>query len=166
MRPGAALAALVCLAAPPAATEPPQVDHQPAQCVVTGQPLSLCATIGDDRQVAKARLYFRAAGERYFFHVPMEFGGLRYCAAVPPLRRGQARALEYYIHAIDDQFELQRTATHTLPVLPQSACEFPPVADGPPASRPITIHATHRKQGTKVPRFLEAAEVVIVAAER
>ena len=51
----AVLALLLPLAA---VAEPPVLEHQPSPCTVPDKPMSLCATITDDTQVAKARLYF------------------------------------------------------------------------------------------------------------
>jgi hypothetical protein len=145
----------------PATAEAPQVEHQPAQCAVAERPLALCATISDDRQVARARLYFRAQGAPYFYEVDMAFAGLSYCATLPALRAGQARALEYYVQAIDDEFQPQRTPVYRLPVAAQSACEFPPVADVRPGAA-LTIRATHRKQGHTVPKYLEPAGLTVI----
>lgn len=148
----------------PARAEAPQVEHHPAQCAVAGRPLSLCATISDDRRVARARLYFRAQGAPYFYEVEMAFAGLDYCATVPALRAGQARALEYYVQAIDDEFQPQRTPVYRLPVLAQSACEFPPLASDAAAAAAITIRATHARQGDTLPKYLEPAGVTVVGA--
>ena len=68
-RAGIALAA--ALAAATARAEPPQVDHQPAPCSLPGRAVSLCATITDDGQVAKARIYFRPTGEKFYSYVDM-----------------------------------------------------------------------------------------------
>jgi len=55
-----ALAALIAFAPTLAlADDPPVVEHQPQPCMIAGKAISLCATVSDDNQIAKARLYFR-----------------------------------------------------------------------------------------------------------
>ena len=157
--------AVLAVAAPTARAEAPRVEHQPAQCAVAGRPLSLCATISDDRRVARARLYFRAQGSPYYYEVEMAFAGLDYCATLPALRAGQARGLEYYVQAIDDEFQPQRTPVFRLPVLAQSACEFPPLATEAAAGAAITIRATHARQGDTLPKYLEPAGVTVLGAK-
>ena len=78
--------ALVLLLLPAAlarADDPPAVEHQPALCTVPEKPLSLCAAISDDGNVATARLYFRRAGEDYYAFVNMAFTGVSYCGTMP-----------------------------------------------------------------------------------
>jgi len=157
-----ALALLPLLQAAGAGAEPPQVEHQPATCTVPGQPVSLCATITDDGQVAKARLYFRAAGEKFYSFVEMEFGGINYCGTLPAPREGKVKSIDYYVQAIDDSFESQRTSTFTLAVQPEGVCEFPPVEKNASRAQAIVVHATNAKQGKKLPDGFLAAGVTFV----
>jgi hypothetical protein len=145
---GAALLALLPLAA--AAAESPRVDHQPVPCTVPGQPLSLCATITDDGQVAKARVYFRAAGERFYSFVEMAFGGISFCGTLPAPREGKVGTIEYYVQGVDDEYDAQRTSTYQMNVLPEAMCEFPPVEKDPARTAAIVVHATSPKQGKKL----------------
>jgi hypothetical protein len=69
-RPALALL-LAALAAPAAADEPPDIEHQPVPCTNPGKPLQVCASVTDDGQVAKARVYFRKPGEDFFAFVDM-----------------------------------------------------------------------------------------------
>jgi hypothetical protein len=156
------LALLPLLLAAAAAAEPPQVDHQPAPCTVPGQPVSLCAAITDDGQVAKARLYFRPAGEKFYSFVEMEFGGINYCGTLPAPREGKVKSIEYYVQAIDDTFESQRTSTFQLAVLPEGQCEFPPLEKNASRAQAIVVHATSPKQGKKLPDGFLAAGVTFV----
>ena len=157
-----ALALLPLLQAAGARAEPPQVEHQPATCTVPGQPVSLCATITDDGQVAKARLFFRAAGEKFYSFVEMEFGGINYCGTLPAPREGKVKSIDYYVQAIDDAFESQRTSTFTLAVQPEGVCEFPPVEKNASRAQAIVVHATNAKQGKKLPDGFLAAGVTFV----
>ena len=142
-----ALVLLVALA-PAAIAEPPSVDHQPVPCTLPEKPSSLCATITDDGQVAAARIYFRPAGDKFYSFVDMSFGGLRFCGTVPGAHAGKVVAIEYYVQAVDDQYESQRTSTFNMNVTAE--CEFPPVLKEAPAT-PIVVHATSPKQGKKLP---------------
>ena len=130
------------------ANDPPAIDHFPALCTVADKPLSLCAAISDDGNVAVARLYFRREGEDYYSYVPMVFTGVSYCGTLPAPRE-KAKTIEYYINAVDDTYQPQRTNTFRLPIQPEGVCEFPPAVD--PAKAPaIKVFATNRKQGKKL----------------
>jgi hypothetical protein len=145
--------------APLALAEPPSVDHQPVPCTLPEKPSSLCASITDDGQVAAARIYFRSAGEKFYNFVDMAFGGLRFCGTVPAAHAGKVAAIEYYVQAVDDQYESQRTSTFNMNV--SAECEFPPVLKDAPAA-PIVVHATSQKQGKKLPEEFVAAGVSFV----
>jgi hypothetical protein len=131
------------------ADDPPAVDHQPALCTVAGKPLSLCAAISDDGTVATARLYFRRAGEDYYAFVSMVFTGVSYCGTLPAPRE-KTKAIEYYIQAVDDAYQPQRTSTFRLPVQPEGVCEFPPLEKDKAKTVAIKVTATNRKQGKKL----------------
>jgi hypothetical protein len=160
-----AVAALsLSLAAPAAArAEPPQIDHQPAPCTLPGRAVSLCATITDDGQVAKAFLYFRPTGEKFYSYVDMEFGGLSFCGTLPAPREGKVKSIDYYVQAVDDTLESQRTSTYTLAVQPENACEFPAVEKDAARAQKVVVHLTNRKQGKKLPDGFVAAGVTVVA---
>jgi hypothetical protein len=146
----AVLAAGLALVAGPVAAEPPSVEHQPSPCTVPEKPAHLCATITDDGQVAAARIYFRPAGEKFYSFVDMVFGGLSFCGNLPAPREGKVQTIEYYVQAVDDQFESQRTSTFNMNV--GAECEFPPIEKDPGKAAPaIVVHATNQKQGKKLP---------------
>ena len=136
------------------ADTPPAVNHQPAFCTVPEKPLSLCATISDDGTVAAARLYFRRAGEKHYAFVDMAFTGLDYCGTLPPPREGKTKEIEYYVQAIDDNYEPTRTSTFRLPVEEEGVCEFPPIEQDPERAAAIKVFATSRKQGDDARRRL------------
>jgi hypothetical protein len=144
--------ALVLLLLPAASTrgdDPPAVEHQPALCTVPDKPLSLCAAISDDGNVAAARLYFRRAGEDYYAFVNMAFTGVNYCGTVPGPRE-KAKAIEYYVQAVDDNYQPQRTSTFRLPVQPEGVCEFAPLEKDEAKAAAIRVTGTNRKQGKKL----------------
>jgi hypothetical protein len=142
--------ALVLLSAALAvANDPPAVDHQPALCTVPDKPLSLCAAVSDDGNVAVARIYFRREGEVYYSFVQMAFTGVSYCGTLPAPRE-RAKTIEYYVQAVDDSYQPQRTSTFRLPVQPEGVCEFPPRENDPAKAAAIKVYATNRKQGKKL----------------
>lgn len=145
-----------------AGAEAPLVEHQPSPCTVPAQAVSLCAAVTDDGQVAKARIYFRPAGEKFYSFVDMVFEGLKYCGTLPAPRRGKAKALEYYIQAVDDQYDTQRTSTFQLEVQPESVCAFPPLEKDPGRAASIVVYATDKKQGKKLPEAFSSDGVSFV----
>jgi hypothetical protein len=147
-----------------ARAEPPNVDHQPSPCMVPEKPASLCASITDDGQVAAARIYFRPAGDKFYSFVDMVFGGLSFCGTVPGARAGKVQVLEYYVQAVDDQYESQRTSTFNLEVKPE--CEFAPVEKDPARAAAIVVHATNQKQGKKIPEEFVPTGVSFVPVTR
>ena len=100
MRRALAVLALACAAAS-ARAEEPAVEHQPSPCTIPEKPITLCASVTDDGQVAKARIYFRAAGEKYYSFVDMAFTGINFCGTLPAPREGKVQALDYYVQGVD-----------------------------------------------------------------
>jgi hypothetical protein len=148
------------------AVGPPAVEHQPALCTVPGKAVSLCAAISDDGTVAAARLYFRRDGERYYSFVDMSFTGLSYCGTLPAPRKKKTKAIEYYVQAIDDEYEPTRTSTFRLPVEPEGVCEFPPLEKRPDRAAAIKVFATSRKQGKKLDGGFHKAGVTFVPVKK
>ena len=131
------------------ADDPPVIDHVPAPCTIPEKAISLCSAISDDNRVATARLYFRRAGEDFYQFADMAFTGVSYCGIIPGPREGKMKSIEYYVQAVDDQFQPNRTSTFNMNVQPEGVCEFPPRADAKKAAS-IKVFATNRKQGTKL----------------
>ena len=154
--------ALVLLTAGSAvANDPPAIDHQPALCTVADKPIALCAAISDDGQVAVARVYFRRVGEDFYSFVPMAFTGVSYCGTLPAPRE-KAKVVEYYINAVDDTYQPQRTSTFRLAVQPEGVCEFPPVEKDAARAASIKVYATNKKQGKKLDDAFSASGVSFV----
>ena len=134
-----------------AAAEEPDVAHQPSPCKVPGKPIALCASVTDDGQVAKARIYFRPAGDKFYSFVDMAFTGINFCGTLPAPRQGKTQAVDYYVQGVDDQYETKRTSTYQLNIQPDGICEFPPVEKDKARAAAITVYATSPKQGKKLP---------------
>jgi hypothetical protein len=150
------------LASSSGADDPPTIEHQPAACTVASKAISLCAAISDDGTVARARIYFRKAGDDFYSFVDMAFQGLNYCGTLPAPREGKIKTLEYYIQAVDDQVQPQRTSTFQMAVQAEGACEFPPFEKDARKSASIRVFATNRKQGGKLPGDFVADGVTFV----
>jgi len=166
MRKAALLGVAAWLAAGLASAEPPSLDHQPVPCTESDKPLTLCATVTDDGTVAKVRVYFRAAGEKFYSFVDMTFGGLNFCGTLPAPREGRVKTIEYYVQAVDDQYESIRTSTFQMAVQPEGACGFAPVEKDPAKVASITVYATHKDQGRKLPDGFLGAGVSFVPVLR
>lgn len=159
------LAPALVLAAAPALAEPPSVDHQPVPCTVPGQPFTVCATVTDDGEVARSRVYFKAEDAKFYSFVEMVFGGIEFCGTLPAPREGKVKTIEYYVQAVDDQYETFRTSTHLIALQPEGVCGFAPVEKDPAKAQAITVHATHQKQGRKLPDAFLATGVTFVPVQ-
>ena len=133
-------------------------------CTVPDKSFSVCATITGDRQVAKSRVYFRAAGDKFYSFVEMVFGGLNFCATLPAPREGKLKTVEYYVQAVDDQYESTRTSTFQMIVQP--TCEFAPVEKDAAKAAAITVYATNKDQGKKLADAFQSAGVSFVPVVR
>lgn len=149
-RAGVLLAAVLALPPSARADDPPSVEHQPAPCTIPSHVISLCAEIADDNEVAKARIYFRAQGGDFYSYVDMVFLGLKYCGTLPAPREGGVKVIEYYMQAVDNAYQPQRTSTFQMNVQPEGVCEFPPLEKDAARAASITVYATHKKQGRKL----------------
>jgi hypothetical protein len=144
------------------ADEPPAIDHQPVPCTEAGKAIKLCAGISDDQNVSAARVYFRRAGEDFYSFVDMAFGGINYCGTLPAPREGKLKVIEYYVQAVDDAFQAQRTSTFQLSVVPEGKCEFPPIEKDPKRLASIRVFATNKKQGARLDEAFDRAGVTYV----
>lgn len=156
------VALMAAAAAAPVAAEEPAVEHQPSPCTVPDKPISLCASITDDGEVKTARIYFRAAGDKFYSFVNMAFTGINFCGTLPAPRSGKAQAVDYYVQGGDDQYESKRTSTFQLNLQPEGVCEFPPLEKDAAKAAAITVYATSQKQGKKLAGEFQAAGVTFV----
>jgi hypothetical protein len=160
----ASVAALLSAGAPAPLNDPPSVEHQPVECALVARPMELCATVLDDGDIAKVRLYFRKPGEKEYFVTEMAFEGAQFCATLPAVKAGKLKSLEYYIQAIDTEYESKRTSTYQVPLQTEDECGFPAVQKDAKKAANIKVQATMPKQGTKLPDFLDPAGVTFTPA--
>lgn len=161
-RPAAAALALLAVALPAGADDAPVVEHQPLPCSIPGKPIGLCATASDDNEVARVRAYFRRRGEDYYSYVEMSFTGLNHCGTLPGPREDKLTAIEYYVQAVDDQYQPTRTSTYQMVVQPEGVCEFPPIEKDPQRAATIKVFATNKKQGKKLDDAFSSSGVTFV----
>ncbi len=152
--------ALACLAGPALADEP-LVDHQPVVCALPQTNPRICSYVADDGEVKKARVYFRAERQEAYYWSDLVFDGIQYCATLPVAKKS-VRDVEYYIWAIDDDFESQRTRSYKMSVSGPAACEYPIYDEDPNRIANLVIYATSRKQGNKIRDFEEKGIVRFV----
>lgn len=164
MNPSVCLAAaLTSIAAATAgfANDPPEVQHQPPECSVLEKPIELCATVLDDGDIAKVRTYFRRPGEKEYLVSEMTFEGARFCTTLPGVKSGKLRTLEYYIQAIDTEYESKRTSTYQLQMQTDTECAFPAIQKDPKKASAIKVQATSAKQN-KLPDYLDPTGVTFI----
>lgn len=133
-------------------TEEPLIDHQPVICSIRSKNPRICAYVADDGEIKKVRVYFRADKQDAFYWSPMSFDGIQYCATLPVPKKS-VRGVEYYLWAIDDNFESQRTRTHKIHLTPESPCEYPVFDEDPGRTSSLAVHATSPKQGNEIKEF-------------
>ena len=160
------IAVMAAMVSGPAWAEEPDVAHQPSPCTVPDKPISLCASVTDDGQVAKVRIYFRPAGEKFYSFVDMAFTGINFCGTLPAPRGGKTQAIDYYVQGVDDQYETKRTSTYQLNLQPEGICEFPPIETDASKAAAITVYATSPKQGKKLPGALQPKGVTFVPVKK
>lgn len=143
----------------------PLIDHQPVVCSLPEKNARICTYVADDGEVKKTRVYFRAQGQEAYYWSEMVFDGIQYCATLP-VAKSKVSKVEYYIWAIDDNFESQRTRTFTMSVSPNTACEYPVFDEDPERIANLTVYATSPKQGDTIEDFEKDGVVHFVAARR
>jgi hypothetical protein len=141
--------------------EGPDIDSQPVPCTVPEKPLSICARVTSDGQISAARIYFRRDGAEFFNFVDMTFGGITYCGTLPA-PKAKTKAIEYYVEAVDDNYESKRLSTFQMSVKPEGSCEFAPVVKDPTKAASIIVHATNKKQGRKLDEAFESVGVTFI----
>jgi hypothetical protein len=154
---------LVSLSAFPslAPAEEPAIDHQPVECSAPEKNTRICAYVLDDGEVKRVRAYFRAEKQEAFYWSDMAFDGIQFCATLPVAKKNVA-ILEYYIWAVDDEFQSVRTRSYPVSLSPTAPCAFPVVDEEPERIGKIVVNATSEKQGTAIEEFEERGIIQFV----
>jgi len=165
-RPAAiALAIAVSALGPEARAEEPTVDHQPVECSAPEKNTRLCAYVLDDGEVKRVRAYFRAEKQEAFYYSEMAFDGIQFCATLPVAKK-EVSVLEYYIWAVDDQFQSTRTRSYPVSLSPTAPCAFPVIDEEPERINKIVVYATSEKQGDKIEGFEERGIIQFVSLRK
>lgn len=151
--------------APAPANEEPTIDHQPVECSVPGKNTRICAYVLDDGEVKRVRAYFRAEKQEAFYWSDMSFDGIQFCATLPVAKKNVLR-IEYYIWAVDDEFQSVRTRSYTVSLDPKAPCAYPVVDEDPDRISKLVVHATSEKQGGTLEEFEAQGVTEFVAATK
>jgi len=81
-------------------TTPPEIAHTPVTVALSGEEITISATVTDDRAVASVTLYYRKIGEVGYKSLAMSPVGATYSATIPASDVVEP-GLEYYIVALD-----------------------------------------------------------------
>ena len=81
-------------------TTPPEIAHTPVTVALSGEEITISATVTDDRAVASVTLYYRQIGEVGYKSLAMSPVGATYSATIPASDVVEP-GLEYYIVALD-----------------------------------------------------------------
>ena len=146
-----AVAALALLfTSSPTMAEPPFIDHQEIPCSLPEAHSRVCATIADDGTVRRAKLFFRAAGQTAWYWTEMAFDLSQFCATLPK-PDDDVEAIEYYLWAMDDEFETERTRDQQVDL--DRGCPHPVIDDDAERTANLEVHATIKKQRKKLRGF-------------
>ena len=134
--------------------EEPTIDHQPVDCSTPEKNTRICAYVLDDGEVKRVRVYFRAEKQEAFYWSDMTFDGIQFCATLPVAKKGVA-TLEYYVWAVDNDFQSTRTRSNLVSLSPAAPCAFPVIDEEPERIANLVVNATSEKQGTAIQEFEE-----------
>lgn len=149
----------------PLVAEEPTLDHQPVDCSVPEKNARVCSYVLDDGEVKRVRTYFRAEDQEAFYFSEMAFDGIQFCATLPVAKKN-VRHIEYYVWAVDDEFQSSRTRNYKISLVPSSPCAYPVVDEDPERIANIVVNATSAKQGTKIKEFEEQGIVQFNPAKK
>lgn len=157
--------ALVAVGASGFASDEPTVDHQPVECSVPGKNPRICAYVLDDGEVKRVRVYFRSNRQDAYYWSDMAFDGIQFCATLP-VAKDNIHSIDYYVWAVDDDFEITRTRPHDISMRESSSCSYPVIDEDPDRIANLVVHATSAKQGDEIEDFEEQGVQKFVPAKK
>lgn len=150
----------------PSLADPPLIDHQQVSCSLPGKHPRICATIADDGVIKRAKIFFRAEGQSAFYWSEMSLDFRNFCATLP-VPDASITNVQYYLWAIDDGLEIERTNDLVMTVDATKTCNHPIIDDDPQRTASLVVYATSPKQGKKLQGFApEGVEFVRVKKRR
>lgn len=153
------------LASPLEAQEEPTIDHQPVECTVPGKHTRICASVLDDGEVKRVRVYFRAERQDAYYWSAMSFDGIQFCSTLP-IAKNSVRSIDYYVWAVDDEFQITRTRPHEIRMGKGTPCSYPVVDEDPVRTQNLVVNATSDKQGGGIKEFEKDGIKQFVAAKK
>jgi hypothetical protein len=127
--------------------QPPAISSEATTCVRPRARPKVCAFVLDDKGVGQVRAVFRAGGSRPYYWTVMSFDGARYCAWLPA-PGDETTAIEYYVEAFDEEYELSRSRSETIEV--RADCPLP---ESPPPKNPAPVRPSGPDQPAAPPGF-------------
>jgi hypothetical protein len=98
--------------------------------------------------VKRVRVYFRSNRQDAYYWSEMAFDGIQFCATLP-VAKGNIRAIDYYVWAVDDEFQITRTRPYEISMRESSSCSYPVIDEDPTRIASLVVNATSEKQGDK-----------------
>lgn len=158
---GAALAAFGAVAS----ADEPIVDHQPVECSVPEKNPRICAYVLDDGEVKRVRAYFRSDRQDAYYWSEMAFDGIQFCATLPVVK-DNVNAIDYYVWAVDNEFQITRTRPHEISMRKTTSCSYPVIDEDPERIQKLVVNATSVKQGDKIKDFEELSVATFIPAKK
>lgn len=118
------------------ANNPPDIADETVACAKPGSRPRVCARVFDDRGVAKVQVLFRARGSKPYFAAELTFDGARYCVSLPAPQKATL-GIEYYLEAVDTDFEPARLPARTLAVAGECSAPSSPSGQDPTPVTPV-----------------------------
>lgn len=153
-------------AVPPSAAGGLTIDHDAVGCLVAGQFPRLEACIDPRESVARARVYFRAAGSENWYYVDMIADVSRkrpetlcYAGVLPRPSKGIPK-VEYYVEALDRSFTQVRTEEYDPDVVSDVKGCKRPLPPAPVVKSATVAVGTASSAASIVPAGFTAAGVV------
>lgn len=143
----------------------PIVDHQPVECSVPEKNPRICAYVLDDGEVKRVRVYFRSDRQDAYYWSDMAFDGIQFCATLP-VAKGNVKAIDYYVWAVDDEFQITRTRPYAISMRETTSCSYPVIDEDPERIANLVVNATSEKQGDEIEDFEEASVAEFVPTKK
>jgi hypothetical protein len=124
-----------------AVADEPTVDHQPVECSVPSKNPRICSYVLDDGEVKRVRVYFRSNRQDAYYWSDMTFDGIQFCATLP-VAKDYVNAIDYYVWAVDDEFQTTRTRPHEISMKQTASCSYPVIDEDPERIRNLVVNAT------------------------
>ena len=143
----------------------PTLDHQPVECTVAEKNPRICAYVLDDGEIKRVRVYFRSDRQDAYYWSTMAFDGIQFCATLP-LAKGNVQAIDYYVWAVDDEFQITRTRPYEISLRKTASCSYPVIDEDPERIASLVVNATSGKQGDKIKDFEQSSVSQFIPAKK